>query len=48
MKKFLEKNNKNLNLKDVEYLSRSMPKVPKELTDKIINFLKLQLIDFEK
>ena len=48
MKKFLEKNNKELDFKDIEYLSRSMPKEPKEFIDKIINFLKLSLLDLSK
>lgn len=48
MKEFLKKNNKKLDTGDIEYLAREMGKIPKELTDKVINFLKLQLMIFSK
>jgi len=47
MKEFLKKNSKWLSPKEIEYLARTMPKIPEELTKNIMNFLKL-LIDFNK
>ncbi len=46
MKDFLKANNVFLDKKDIKYLAKTMAKVPQELQNKIISFLKLML--FEK
>jgi len=48
MKEFLKKNNIRLTSKEIEDLAEFIPRVPKELMDKVISFIKLSLIDFNK